>query len=145
MNRIARAVIGGVVGTTLMSLIFTFLEVQTRYVIGIFAVISRFVRMPGDLYVGFLVFAFAGSFVWPMLFLSLERYVPGERDEAVRGMALGFVLWIPFSILGRGDLVGPVLAIYVSFTLLAHLVYGFALGTVYATLGDEPANSTAET
>lgn len=136
MNREASALAGGTVGTAVMSLVFIFMEAQTRYVIGIFAVIARFVRQPDNLYVGFGLFLIAGAFVWPLLFVTLERYIPRGPDPAVRGTVYGAALWVPFVLTGRGDLAGPVIVIYATFTLFAHLVYGFTLGAVYAALRD---------
>lgn len=137
MNRSGSAIVGGIVGTALMSLVFVLMEVQTRYVLLIFDVIARFVRRPGDPYVGFLLFAVTGSLVWPLVFLALEEYLPLGPDPAVRGMVFALVLWGPFLIAGRGNLTWPTVLIYASFTLLAHLVYGFTLGAVYGSLSDE--------
>lgn len=136
MNRPASAIGGGVVGTTLMSLVFVLMEVQTRYAIGIFGAIARFVRTPGRLYLGFLVFAFAGVVVWPLLYVVLEDHLPRGPDPAVRGMVLGACLWVPFVVTARGDIGGPLVLVYVAVSLLAHLVYGFVFGAVYASLAD---------
>ena len=147
MNRSGSAVVGGVVGTALMSLVFVLMEVQTRYVLHIFDVIARFVRRPGEPYVGFLLFAVAGAVVWPLLFVALIDYIPRGPDPAVQGMVFALPLWVAFAITGRGDVAWPTLLIYATFTLFAHLVYGFALGAVYASLADvgpEPAPATTE-
>lgn len=137
MNRPASAIVGGTVGTGLMSLFFVMMEAQTRYVAGIFGALARFVRLPGRLYFGFLIFAFAGIIVWPLLFVALEDYIPYSADPAVKGMILGGVLWVPFVITGRGSLGWPVVLVYISVSLLAHLAYGFTLGAVYASLSKE--------
>lgn len=143
MNRPGSAIVGGVVGTALMSLVFVLMEVQTRYVLHIFDVIARFVRRPGEPYVGFLLFAIAGVVVWPLLFVAIIDYIPRGPDPAVRGMVFAVPLWVVFAITGRGDVGWPTLLIYATFTLLAHLVYGFALGSVYAFLaGESPAPAT---
>lgn len=134
MNRPAGVIAGGFVGTTAMSVVLVLMEVQTRSVIGLFGVIARFVRLPGRLALGFVLFFLAGTVVWPLVFLALERYLPRGPDPAVRGMVFASVLWVPFVVTGRGDLGGPVLVIYGALTLLAHLVYGFTMGAVYAAL-----------
>lgn len=138
MNRLASVITGGIAGTGTMAVVLVLMEVQTRNAIGIFAVIARFVRLPGELALGFLVYAVVGSVVWPLVFVAIERYIPRGPDPAVRGMVFALVLWIPFVITGRGDLTGPVIVIYGAFTLLAHLVYGFTMGAVYASLADRP-------
>lgn len=134
MNRPTAALGGGVAGTAVLSLLLLLLEVETRSVIGIFDVIARFVRMPGSPAVGFVVFLAAGVVAWPLLFVALERYLPGGPDPARRGLVFATALWVAFVVLGRGDIHGHLLIVYVAFTLLAHLAYGFALGAVYAWL-----------
>lgn len=104
-----------------MSLVFVLMEVQTRYAIGIFGAIARCVRTPGGLSLGFLVFAFAGVVVWPLLHVVLEDHLPRGPDPAHRGMVLGACLWVPFVVTARGDLEGPLVLVYVAVSLLAHL------------------------
>ena len=142
MNRPGGAIVGGIVGTALMSIVFVLMEVQTRYVLHIFDVIARFVRRPGEPYVGFLLFAVVGVLVWPLLFVALLDYIPRGPDPAVQGMVFALPLWVVFAITGRGDVDWPTLLIYATFTLFAHLVYGFALGAVFASLADEGPDPT---
>ncbi|MHB9287730.1 DUF6789 family protein [Halobacteriales archaeon Cl-PHB] len=144
MRRPANAVAGGVAGTAVLSLLLLFLEVETREALGVFEAIARFVGMPGQLALGFVVFVAAGVLAWPLLFLAVADYIPKD-DPAAAGLVFGLVLWIPFAVIGRGDLTGPGLFIYVSFTLLAHLAYGFVLGAVTVHLADpgEEATPTA--
>lgn len=137
MNRPASAVVSGVVGTAAMSVIFVLLEVQTRYVLRIFYVIARFVRQPDEPFVGFLVFALVGVVVWPLLFVALRDYVPYGPDPAVQGMVFALPLWVAFAVTGRGDIGPPILWFYAGITLLAHLVYGFVVGAVFASLYDD--------
>lgn len=145
MNRPGSAIVAGIVGTTLMSVLFVLLEVQTRYVLRIFDVIARFVRQPGEPFVGFLLFVAVGVVVWPLLFVALIDYIPRGPDPAVQGMVFALPLWVLFAVTGRGDIGLPTLLIYGIFTLLAHLVYGFAVGAVYASLADEFDPPTART
>lgn len=134
MNRTASAIVAGGVGTAVMSVILVMIEVEARYAVGIFEAIARFARVPGEPFLGFLVYAAVGTVAWPLLFLSLEPYVPAQLDPAVAGMGLGTLLWVAFAVIGRGDAGGAVLLIYLTFTLLAHLAYGFTLGAVFARL-----------
>ncbi len=127
---------GGLVGVTIMSVILAMIEVEARYVIGIFDAIARFARVPGEPAIGFVLYALVGIVVWPLLFLSLKPYVPLELDPAEAGMLFGAGLWVPFAVIGRGDMAGGLLLLYLSFTLVAHLAYGFSLGAVYAHLAD---------
>ena len=134
MNRVASVVAGGVAATAVMTLMLLLLEVETRSALGIFYVIARFVGTPDSPAAGFAVFVAAGVVAWPLLFLALEPYLPRGPDPGARGVVFGAVLWLPFVVLGRGDISGPLLVLYVGFTLLAHVAYGFTLGAVYGRL-----------
>lgn len=134
MDRVRGALAGGAAATAVMSLVLAIVEVEARYAIGIFEAIARFVRVPGNPFLGFVIYAAAGVVAWPLLFVSLKPYVPIDADPAVAGMALATLLWVAFATIGRGDIDGPLLLVYLTFTLLAHLAYGFTLGAVYARL-----------
>ncbi|MFC7044073.1 DUF6789 family protein [Halobacteriaceae archaeon GCM10025711] len=132
------ALAGGAAGMAVMTVVLVLLEVQTRSEVGLFAVVARFVGMPGQIFLGFVLFVVAGLLAWPLLFLALEPYLPLGPDPAVRAMVLTAGLWVAFVLAGRGDLSGPILVVYVAVTLLAHLAYGFTLGAVYARLAGVP-------
>lgn len=137
MDRLPSAVVGGVVGTAVLSLLLLLFDVQTRSALGIFAAIARFVGLPGQLALGFVLFALVGILVWPVLFLVLFEYLP-RPDPAASGVVFAVPLWGAFVVIGRGDLVGVPLLIYAGGTLLAHLTYGFTVGAVtdYLAEGD---------
>ncbi|WP_435178426.1 DUF6789 family protein [Halorussus sp. AFM4] len=130
-RQVLGAIAGGVAGMAAMSIAFALLEVETRYEVGIFAGIARFVMMPGNLTLGFLVFVLFGAVVWPVLFVLAEEYVPGGPDPGRRGLAFATLLWVLFMLTGVGDVTGATLLIYASLTLVGHLAYGFILGAVY--------------
>lgn len=130
-KRILGAIAGGVAGMTAMSLAFALLEVETRYEVGIFAGIARFAMMPGDLLLGFLVFVFFGSVVWPVVFVLVEHRIPRGPDPARRGMVFAALLWVLFMATAGGEVTGATLLIYGGLTLVGHLAYGFVLGAVY--------------
>ncbi|WP_049927111.1 DUF6789 family protein [Halopiger goleimassiliensis] len=133
-NRIRSAVAGGIAATAVLSLLLLLLEVQTRSAMELFYVIARFIGTPDDPAAGFALFAVAGTVAWPLLFVALEPYLPGGPDPAARGVAFASLLWVPFVITGRGDIGGPLLALFVAYTLFAHWAYGFTLGAVYGRL-----------
>jgi hypothetical protein len=137
MNRPVSAIVGGAVGTAVMSVILVIIEVEARYAIGIFEAIARFMRVPAEPVLGFLIYALLGTVAWPLLFLSLEPYVPATLDPAVAGMGLGALLWVAFAVIGRGGMGPALLLLYLTFTLAAHLAYGFTLGAVYAQLSEQ--------
>lgn len=140
MNRGPSAVAGGVVGTTVMSVMLLLLEVETRSTMELFDVVARFIGLPGDPALGFALFAAAGVVAWPLLFLALERYLPRGPDPAARGVVFGTILWVPFVITGRGDIDGPLLVFFGVYTLFAHWLYGFTLGAVYSRLLESSAD-----
>jgi len=142
VNRIVGGVLGGATGIAVMSVVFLMLEVETREQVQAFDAVARYVGMPGSTTVGFLVFAFVGTFIWPLLFVAIEPYLLFD-DSPSNGMTLGAALWIAFFVLGRGDLMGPLLVIFGGFSLAAHLAYGFILGALFDRF-DEPTNSTVE-
>ena len=136
MNRLPAAVGGGVAATAVMTLLLLLLEAETRSAMELFYVIARFVGTPESPTIGFALFVVAGAVAWPLLFLTLEPYLPRGPDPAARGAVFAAVLWVPFVILGRGDIGGPLLVLYVGYTLFAHLAYGFTLGAVYGRLSN---------
>lgn len=135
MHRLVRAVAGGAAGTALLSLLLLMLEVETRSGVDIFAAIARFAGVPDNLALGFVIFLLAGGIAWPLLFTVVERVLP-VADPAVAGMAYALPLWAAFVVVGRGNMTGTGFAVYASFTLLAHLAYGYTLGAVYARLAE---------
>ncbi|MFQ3320094.1 MAG: hypothetical protein ACI80F_002170 [Natronomonas sp.] len=88
---------------------------------------------------GYLLFLAGGMVTWPLLFASIGRYLPGETN-ARQGAFFGFILWSGFVLAFYTGYTGAELAVYVVFTLIAHLVYGFCLGAVIEYLGgrEEP-------
>ncbi|NHN58704.1 MULTISPECIES: DUF6789 family protein [Halorussus] len=130
-RRVLGAIAGGVAGMAAMSIAFALLEVETRYEVGIFAGIARFVMVPGNLALGFLVFVLFGAIVWPLLFVFVEEHIPGGPDPGRRGLAFATVLWVLFMLTAAGNVTGATLLIYATLTLVGHLAYGFILGAVY--------------
>jgi len=135
VNRIAGGILGGATGISVMSVVFLMLEVETREQVQAFDAVARYVGMPGNTFIGFIIFAAVGTIIWPLLFVAIEPSLPFEDPPSI-GMILGSVLWIAFFVLGRGDISGPLLAVFAGFTLLAHLAYGFLLGAFYNRFGD---------
>jgi hypothetical protein len=138
MNRFLRAITAGVAATTIMSLIFLFSQVQTRSQLGAPEAIARFVGMPDQHVIGFLIFAAAGIFVWPVVFVLAKgalAQLPGGNDATMQGMVFGLLLWVAFLVLGTGELTWPFVLLYLFFTLVGHLAYGFTLGFGYERMG----------
>jgi hypothetical protein len=140
-NRIVGGVLGGATGIAVMSVIFLMLEVETREQVRAFDAVARYVGMPGNTFIGFIIFAVVGTFLWPLLFVAIEPSLPFD-DSPSNGMILGAVLWVAFFVLGRGDITGPLLAVFAGFTIAAHLAYGFLLGLLYSRFAESPESAT---
>jgi hypothetical protein len=143
-EQVGAAVAGGVVGTGVISGILVMLEVQMRDVLHLFDAVARFVGLPGQTFLGFVIYSLAGAVVWPLIFLALRPYLPRGPDPAAQGAVFATALWVVFAFTGRGDLSGGLLVVYLVFTLLAHWAYGFTMGAVYGYLTGETPRARGE-
>lgn len=93
---------------------------------------------PDSRWVGWGIHLAVGTLAWGLLFGLLNPHLPGSSD-ARRGLLFGLVAWLVvmvtvFPMAGSGlfgmgfGLVAPLS------TLLAHVVFGLAIGIVYARL-----------
>lgn len=143
-KRVVSAIAAGVVATGVISGTLIMMEVQMRYAMHLFDAVARFVGLPGRRFLGFVIYSFAGVVVWPLAFLALRPYLPRGPDPAAQGVVFATALWVVFVITGGGGLDGPILAVYLVFTLLAHWAYGFTLGAVYGYLTGETPSARDE-
>jgi len=136
--------VGGLVGTAAMSVGLFIASSLGVFRMSSFAALSDLTGLdlifPGNaLAVGYLIFLAGGMVTWPLLFASIGSYLPGSRF-ALKGLPYGFVLWTGFVLAFvegvPGD--GLSLALYAILTLIAHLAYGFSLGSVFDYLSDRP-------
>jgi hypothetical protein len=134
MHRALRAVAGGVVGTLVLGFFLLVFDTQARDAVSVAAVIGRFLGIAGRPLLAIVLFAVLTVIGWPALFVTVEEYLPLGPDPAARGVVFAAVIAVAFVVVGRGTITGPVLVIYVGFAMLAHLAYGFALGSVYGRL-----------
>ncbi|WP_227356947.1 DUF6789 family protein [Haladaptatus salinisoli] len=126
----------GVLSTGLMMFILVVAEAEARFELGVPAAVAGFVGMPNRLYLGFIAFVLFGIVVWPLLFAAVEgrmTSLPGGDDIGIRGILFALVLWVAFLVLGSAGLhlAGPFLVLYLVFSLIAHLAYGYSLGVLY--------------
>jgi hypothetical protein len=131
MGTVLRAITGGAVSTTVMVVTLLVVDIETRSRLSLFEAIARFVGVPGNTGLGFIVFLAFGVVVWPLLFAFLEPYLPPAHDSAVSGMLFASALWVAFMLVGTAEITVILVAFYAAVTLLAHLAYGFTLGLVY--------------
>jgi hypothetical protein len=136
MHRALRAVAGGVVGTLVLGFFLLVLDTQARGALSIGSVIGRFLGISGPPVLAIALFTVLTVVGWPALFVAVEEYLPFGPDPAARGVAFAAIVGVAFVVVGRGPIRGPILVLYVGFSLLAHLAYGFAFGSVYGRLAE---------
>ena len=134
MHRALRAVGGGVVGTLVLGFFLLVLDTQARGALSVAGVVARFLGIPGRPVLAVALFVALAAVGWPALFVAVEEYLPFGPDPAARGVVFAAVIGVVFVVVGRGTIGGPILVLYVGFAMLAHLAYGFALGSVYGRL-----------
>jgi hypothetical protein len=132
--------VGGLVGTALMTVVLLVAESLGVFSRESFAQLAGLVGL-GELLppvaVGYLVFLVGGMVPWPLLFASLKEYLPGSRDP-IKGVFFATIIWTGFVLAFYTDFAGLALVGYIFFTLVAHWVYGFGLGSVFEYLSTRP-------
>lgn len=129
------AVVGGFVGTAVMTLVLVAANAVTEFRFAVFSTLSETVGVPESAFVGFVLFYAAGTFAWPLLFVTIGQFLPGSRD-AIRGAFFAFVLWTGFVLAFVPPVSGMALVVYAAATLLAHVAYGTTMGLVFDRYGD---------
>lgn len=136
--------VGGLVGTAVMTVVLFIATTLNAFEMSSFATLAELTGLGGllpgsPLALGYLIFLAGGMVTWPLLFASIGSYLPGERF-ATKGLPYGFVLWTGFVLAFAQGVPGTALnlALYAVLTLLAHLAYGFSLGSVFDYLSDRP-------
>jgi hypothetical protein len=135
--------LGGFVGTSLMTVVLLVGASLGGFEMSSFGTTAELIGLDAILgpdmvlAAGYVIFLGGGMTTWPLLFASIGRYLPGEKF-ATAGIAYGFVLWTGFVLAFNVGYSGLALALYVVITLVAHLVYGFSMGSVFDYLSDRP-------
>lgn len=123
----AGSVVGGLLGTVLMTGAFAIANVLYGPDIGIYETLADLAGVATGRTVGLGLFLGAGALAWPLMFATLGPYLPGE-SAVVRGVVFGITLWMGFLAGFAGDYSGLDLVVFVAFSGVAHLVYGALLG-----------------
>jgi hypothetical protein len=135
--------LGGFVGTAIMTVVLLVGAAVGAFEMASFSTTAELIGLDAVLgpdvllAAGYLIFLGGGMTTWPLLFASLKDYLPGET-YAKSGLAYGFVLWTGFVLAFNTGYPGATLALYAAVTLLAHLAYGFGMGSVFDYLGERP-------
>lgn len=128
-----RAVVGGLVGTIAMTLMMMFMAPMMGVHMNIAKNLADMLGAP--LMIGMAAHFMLGALVFPAVFVLLYRLLPG--GSLAKGLVLATVLWLMLEILampmmGMGVFgsAGPGMKGAVA-ALIAHLVYGIALGSAF--------------
>jgi uncharacterized membrane protein YagU involved in acid resistance len=140
------AVVGGMVGTIAMSMMMMFVAPMMDVHMDIAKNLAD--MMGASWMVGMLAHVMLGAIIFPAIFVFvLLRYQPGSPLN--KGLILGGVLWLMLEILlmpmmGMGIFgsAGPGMKGAVA-ALVAHLIYGAALGGVFAWGIEKPTATAA--
>jgi cytochrome c oxidase subunit 1 len=98
------------------------------------ATLATFVGLPANLALGYGLFLVGGMTVWPLLFLSLGEYLPGELT-LVTGLWYATVVSSGFALAFYTGQSGLELVTYLLFVLLGHWIYGLGLAGTITYLG----------
>lgn len=124
---VLRTVAAGFVATAVMVVLL--FVVQTLYPgdITAFRSLAEFLVGRESLPLGLLVFFVGGTLAWPLMFVSLGTFLPGDTRTR-QGVVFALVLWVGFVVaLGR-QLSGVDIAVFVVVGLVLHVIYGYVLG-----------------
>ena len=131
---------GGLVGTAMMTVVFLVAESFGVFDRAAFAVLTELVGLTGfvpEVLFGYFIFLGGGMFPWPLLYASLKAYLPG-RSDPISGAFFGAAMWTGFVLAFYTGQSGLDLVLYAVFTLIAHVVYGIGLGTVFNYFATRP-------
>lgn len=132
----AGGIAGGLVGVSVMALAFFAVDTVTGQPFGVFRALAELAGAGNDALAGFLLFVGAGALVWPLLFVTAGRYLPGPT-EPVRGVVFALGLWAGFA-LAFGPRYTTGLWTFLLFSAFAHVLYGALLGFVKNGIAGPP-------
>lgn len=122
--------VAGAAGTVMLSAVLFVALNLGLFESSAFGGLARLVGLGGSDLIGYLIFFGGGMTTWPLLFVSLQEYLPGST-LAFRGVSFATITWTGFIGAFYTGQSGLVLAGYVVVSLVAHWAYGFTLGSVF--------------
>lgn len=123
--------VAGAAGTVMLSAVLFVALNLGAFESSAFGGLARLIGFSGAAFVGYLLFFAGGMTTWPLLFASLQEYLPGST-LALRGVSFATVTWTGFLGAFYTGQTGLALAGYIVFSLIAHWAYGFTLGSVFS-------------
>lgn len=79
---------------------------------------------------GVLFFVLGGAVVLPLFFAVVGDFLPPKEPRSLRGLIMAVIFWPGFVIGFWPEGGAAVIAAFLAFTFVSHLVYGFVLGGV---------------
>jgi hypothetical protein len=95
-----------------------------------FAPFIEFLGVQPSLTLGVSLFVLGGATVLPLMFVVVGSFLPPERPRYLRGVVFGTIFWPGFVLAfwpGGNQLT---IALFILVSLLAHWIYGGALGVI---------------
>ncbi|MFC7046338.1 DUF6789 family protein [Halobacteriaceae archaeon GCM10025711] len=124
---------GGVLGTLVMTAILLVVTVVADADLQVFQTVAELTTGGGSVLFGFLMFFAAGALAWPLFYVTLGLYFPG-RTRVRQALLFAAVLWMGFVIAFARLYTGLDLAVFLGFSVVTHLLYGYILGAVFARI-----------
>jgi hypothetical protein len=142
-ERALGGIAGGIVGTMLMVGVLFIVNATVTPQLDVFGAVAELAGVGDAPALGLALFFGAGMFAWPLLFVTLGAYLPGGTRPQ-QGMVFAAVLWTGFVTAFYSRYTGADLLVFIAFSIVTHLAYGYVLGFVTARLtGDYEAPEIA--
>ncbi|WP_227131267.1 DUF6789 family protein [Halorubellus salinus] len=133
LERAVGGIAGGIVGTMLMTGVLFIVNATLTPRIDVFGTLAELAGVGNAPALGLALFFGAGMFAWPLLFVTLGAYLPGATRPQ-QGIVFAAVLWTGFITAFYSRYAGFDLLVFVVFSVVTHLAYGWVLGFVSARL-----------
>jgi len=133
LERALGGIAGGVVGTMLMIGVLFIVNATLTPGIDVFGTLAELAGVGDSPAIGLGLFLGAGTFAWPLLFVTLGAYLPGGTRPQ-QGIVFAAILWTGFITAFYSRYAGFDLVVFVVFSIVTHLAYGWVLGFVSARL-----------
>jgi hypothetical protein len=135
-ERALGGIAGGVVGTMLMTGVLFVVNATATPRLDVFGAVADLAGVGDAPALGLALFFGAGMFAWPLLFVTLGAYLPGGTRPR-QGVVFAAILWTGFVTAFYSRYTGTDLLVFVGFSIVTHLAYGYVLGFVAARLTGE--------
>jgi hypothetical protein len=150
MDDALSAMAAGAAGSAVVTFLLLITEATSGFGAHVFLILAEMIGSQSML-LGMFFFFGGGALTWPLLYITLGRYLPGEGPT--QGIVFAAILWLGFAPGFSGGITGATtpafieggagLLIYLLVTFFAHLVYGAILGGGYLRLGGSELGSPA--